>query len=215
MFSTVNITVTLLNTVTTNTTTKCNGSSDVCCTSVDIDVSFPTQTNALAVAFPIQHLLEYNEHQAQTYIVEGFDLVNQSNEGSIFQLSGDFINLNLRLLRFVFNRINNTDTFISSPDDCDITTTSGTLVSRKHTIPIAIGSTIGAVTIVAMAILIAIVAFIVKWHQKWSHKVNMDQFTINSTAQEFSNAVYDYDGKYILKPLFIWMLVKNIHLHTK
>ena len=73
--------------------------------------------------------------------------------------------MNLGLLRFVFS---NTDPINSSPDDCDITTTlqevestfkaddtdsfvgggtTGTLVSTKHTIPIATGSTIGAVTI--------------------------------------------------------------------
>ena len=50
--------------------------------------------------------------------------------------------------------------------------------------------------IVAMASLIVIVVFIVKWYQKWSHKVNMEQFTINSTAIEFINAVYDYNGKH-------------------
>ena len=47
-----------------------------------------------------------------------------------------------------------------------------------------------------MASLIVIVVFIVKWYQKWSHKVNMEQFTINSTAIEFINAVYDYNGKH-------------------
>ena len=168
------ITVTLLETVTINTTVMCNGSSDVCCDSPNIDVSLLAQADAFAIRFPDQLLLEYNESQSQvqTFVVEGFELRGAGDGGPIFEARGYFTRLNLRLLRF-----KTTSTNISVD-----------IITESNVIPIAVGSVVGA--IVAMAVLIAtvvlVVVFIVKCqHKKWSVSVNL------STKPPFSNAVYD------------------------
>ena len=92
-----------------NTTVECipELSNDyLCCQSERITITLTNETNAFAVQFPNQTLLEYNGSQSQveTFVATQVNVIGVGSNGlSIIQASGRFMDLNLRFLQFVIN----------------------------------------------------------------------------------------------------------------
>ncbi len=106
----------LLDQISISTTVKCDpelSNNTVCCQSESIDVTLTNETNAFAVQFPNQTLLEYNGSQSQveTFVATQTQFIGIGSNGlSIFQANGRFMDLNLRFLQFTINPQNVTTT---------------------------------------------------------------------------------------------------------
>ena len=125
----------------------------VCCQSVRIDVTLSTeliqQINAFGVEFPNQTLLEYSDplNMAKTFVASGLDFLGFSSNGGVLLLraNGQFMNLNLRYLRFVIKNSKSANT---------------TLVV---VLPI-----VGGLILIILLSTIAVVIFAIKWRKRKS-----------------------------------------------
>ena len=78
----------------------------ICCHSEKIDITLNNETNAFAIQFPRQILLEYNdpESQVETFVATRANVIGVGSNGlSIIQANGNFTNLNLRFLQLIIN----------------------------------------------------------------------------------------------------------------
>lgn len=106
----------ILEQISINTTVKCIPELSIdslCCHSERIAVTLTNETNAFAVQFPNQILLEYNGSQSmvETFVASRADVIDVDSNGlSIIQANGNFMDLNLRFIQVVINPQNTTAT---------------------------------------------------------------------------------------------------------
>lgn len=99
----------LQNQISISTTVRCDpelSNNAICCQTERIDISLTNETNAFAVQFPNQTLLEYNgpQSQVETFVATQTRFIGIGRNGlSIFQANGQFMDLNLRFLQFTIN----------------------------------------------------------------------------------------------------------------
>ena len=106
----------ILEQISINTTVECIPELSIdslCCHSEKIAVTLTNETNAFAVQFPNQILLEYNGSQSkvETFVASRTNVVRVDSNGlSIIQANGNFMDLNLRFIQVVINPQNTTTT---------------------------------------------------------------------------------------------------------
>ena len=97
-----------------NTTVQCIpelSNDSLCCHSERIPITLTNETNAFAVQFPNQILLEYNDSQSpvETFVASQVNVIGVGSNGlSIIQANGHFMDLSLRFIRFAINPQNAT-----------------------------------------------------------------------------------------------------------
>ena len=90
-----------------NTTVQCIpelSNDSLCCHSERITITLTNETNAFAIQFPNQILLEYNDSlsQVETFVATQVNVIGVGSNGlSIIQASGRFMDLSLRFIRFI------------------------------------------------------------------------------------------------------------------
>ena len=99
----------ILEQISINTTVECIPELSIdslCCHSEKVAVTLTNETNAFAVQFPNQILLEYNGSQSkvETFVASRTNVVRVDSNGlSIIQANGNFMDLNLRFIQVVIN----------------------------------------------------------------------------------------------------------------
>ena len=171
------LTGTILDRIDINAVVNCNpklSNDQVCCHSERIATSLRTEMNGIAVQFPNQRLLEYNDsqNQVETFVVTEANFIGRDNEEPIFQGTGGFMNLNLRFLRLVIDEI-------MEDEVMDLPTSKSKTVNAIIATVLSIA---GVVTIVLL--IVAVVILVSKW-QKEKRKINLNQLTAQGA---FNNA---------------------------
>ncbi len=108
----------ILEQISINTTVECIpelSNDSLCCHSERIDITLTNETNAFAIQFPNQILLEYNTSESQskveTFVATRANVIGVGSNGlSIIQANGNFMDLNLRFIQFIINPQNATTT---------------------------------------------------------------------------------------------------------
>ena len=106
----------ILEQISINTTVECIpelSNDSLCCHSEKIAITLTNETNAFAVQFPNQILLEYNGSQSmvETFVASRVNVIGVGSNGlSIIQANGNFMDLNLRFIQFIINPQNTTTT---------------------------------------------------------------------------------------------------------
>ena len=143
----------------------------VCCQSVRVNVTLPTQllqqVNAFGVEFPNQTLLEYTDSQdnrsrVNTFVTNGMDFLGfESNVDQqpvlVLQANGKFVDLNLRFLRFVIE---------------ESQSANNTVGELQLTIVIAL-PIVGGLTIIIFLSGIAVVIIAIWWRKRIKRKKMM------------------------------------------
>ena len=143
----------------------------VCCQSVRVNVTLPTQllqqVNAFGVEFPNQTLLEYadsqdNRSRVNTFVVNNLDFLDFGSivdQHPVFMLraNGEFIDRNLRFLRFVIE---------------ESQSANNTVGELQLTIVIAL-PIVGGLTIIIFLSGIAVVIVAIWWRKRIKRKKMM------------------------------------------
>ena len=141
----------------------------VCCQSVRVDVTLPTQllqqVNAFGVEFPNQTLLEYTDSQnnrsrVNTFVANGLDFIDFGSSVDqqpvlILQANGKSVGLNLRFLRFVIE---------------ESQSANNTVGELQLTIVIVL-PIVGGLAILIFLSAVAVVIFAIRWRKRIKRKM--------------------------------------------